>query len=85
MWFLQTRGTFVVFVSCTVEAKFSLPIQKYASVTTADALHDKLGLHFCGAIKAGHKFFPQEEIRWTLVDAERGLNSNLSFVSIPLN
>ena len=47
-------------------------LNRFASVETAKALQTRLGLHFCGQVKTAHREFPQEELRWTLVNEERG-------------
>ncbi len=38
----------------------------FASVETAMALKEELGVHFTGPIKTAHKHFPLEPIRWLL-------------------
>ena len=44
----------------------------FASMNTAVALKEKLGVHFCGPIKTAHADFPAEALRWALVGKERG-------------
>jgi len=44
----------------------------FASVETALALKEELGLHFTGPIKTAHKYFPRDEICWTLSHMRRG-------------
>jgi hypothetical protein len=44
----------------------------FASVETALALKQKLGLHFTGPIKTAHKYFPRDEMCWTLSHMRRG-------------
>jgi hypothetical protein len=44
----------------------------FASVETALALKAELGLHFTGPIKTAHKYFPLDEMRWTLSHMKRG-------------
>jgi hypothetical protein len=44
----------------------------FASVETALALKTELGLHFTGPIKTAHKYFPLDEMRWTLSNMRRG-------------
>jgi hypothetical protein len=44
----------------------------FASVETAMALKEELGVHFTGPIKTAHKYFPLEPIRWLLNEMRRG-------------
>ncbi len=44
----------------------------FASVKTALALKNELGLHFTGPIKTAHKYYPLAEMRWTLSRMTRG-------------
>jgi hypothetical protein len=44
----------------------------FASVETAIALKRELGLHFTGPIKTAHKYYPIDEMRWTLSHMRRG-------------
>jgi hypothetical protein len=44
----------------------------FASVETALALKKELGLHFTGPIKTAHKYFPRDELCWTLSNMNRG-------------
>jgi hypothetical protein len=44
----------------------------FVSVETALALKQELGLHFTGPIKTAHKYFPRDEICWTLSHMRRG-------------
>jgi hypothetical protein len=44
----------------------------FASVETALALKKELGLHFTGPIKTAHKYYPLNEMRWTLSRMKRG-------------
>ncbi len=47
----------------------------FASVGTAMALKQELGLHFTGPIKRAHKHFPRDEMCWTLSHMRRGAYS----------
>ncbi len=44
----------------------------FASVETALALKEELDVHFPGPIKTAHKYFPIDELRWTLSHMKRG-------------
>jgi hypothetical protein len=44
----------------------------FASVETALALKEELGIHFTGPIKTAHKYFLLEPIRWVLNELSRG-------------
>ena len=44
----------------------------FAGVGTARALMKRLGIHFVGNVKTGHKDFPINAMRWTLSKMERG-------------
>jgi hypothetical protein len=44
----------------------------FASVETALALRDEMGVNFTGPIKMAHKKFPIEAMRWTLATMHRG-------------
>jgi hypothetical protein len=55
----------------------------FASLQTLQALREKLGVHFVGVIKTGHKGYPLEMCRWSLVDEDRGKSVVFKAVDLP--